>query len=99
MTAAKPATQRPLLLFFHSPRSGGCRRAHAFLAQVLQERRNHETFALHELDVDEHADLARRLRIDQVPTILVVAGRRVRARIEEPAGCADLRATLRPWLR
>ena len=37
---------RPKLVFFYSPRSGRCRRVEAFVAQVLQRRRNHETFEL-----------------------------------------------------
>jgi hypothetical protein len=39
-----------------------------------------------------------RFRIDQVPTLLVVADRRVQARVEHPKGCPEIEATLSPWL-
>jgi len=38
--------RRPLLLVFTSDRNGKCRRAEGFLAQVLQRRRNHDTFSV-----------------------------------------------------
>lgn len=41
--AAKPK------LLFYSATSGECRRAEGFLAQVLQRRQNHETFAVHHI--------------------------------------------------
>lgn len=51
---------RPRLVFFCSRRDGHCRRVEGFIAQVLQRRRNHETFVLHAVDVEERADLAER---------------------------------------
>jgi hypothetical protein len=40
------ATPRPQLLFVYSRTSGSSRRAEGFLAQVLQRRRNHNSFRL-----------------------------------------------------
>jgi thioredoxin-like negative regulator of GroEL len=101
---ALPAEQqsraaRPKLVFFYSPLSGRCRRVEGFLAQVLQRRRNHETFELVRVSVDSRPELARRFHVDTVPTVVVVEGRRVRRRIVAPAGCVDLDEALRPWLR
>ena len=90
---------RPRLVFFTSSRSGHCRRVEGFLAQVLQRRHNHGTFRLHVVDQDEHPELVRRFRIDSVPTIVVVDGRREQARLERPRGCRDIEALLSPWLR
>jgi hypothetical protein len=39
-------SSKPTLIFFYSPTSGGSRMADGFLAQVLQRRRNHDTFTL-----------------------------------------------------
>ena len=39
-------TARPLLCFVYSPTSGPSRRAEGFLAQVLQRRKNHQTFVV-----------------------------------------------------
>jgi thioredoxin-like negative regulator of GroEL len=90
--------ERPRLVFFYSPSSGRCRRAEGFLAQVLQRRRNHETFDLHRVSVDARPDLAERFRIATVPTIVVVEGRRIRKRIVAPTGCRQLEELLDPWL-
>jgi thioredoxin-like negative regulator of GroEL len=89
---------RPRLVFFHSKMCGRCRRVEAFIAQVLQRRKNHDTFVLQQVDVDERRDLAERFRIDEVPTLLVVADRRVHGRLSHPRGCRDIEDILKPWL-
>lgn len=96
--AAPVQTERPRLIFFYSSVSGRCRRAEGFLAQVLQRRRNHDTFDLVRVAVDRRPDLATRFLVDDVPTLLVVEGRKVRKRIVAPSGCRDLEAALAPWL-
>jgi len=95
---AAPAGAKPRLIFFYSPLSGRCRRAEGFLAQVLQRRHNHDTFDLVRVAVDKRPDLAERFRIDSVPTMLVVADRRVQKRIVSPSGCRELEGFLKPWL-
>lgn len=90
---------KPILVFLYSPTSGGSRRAEGFLAQVLQRRRNHDTFDLRRVNLEEHPDLAARLGIESAPAIVVIEGKRVRARVERPRGCAELSAALAPWLR
>jgi thioredoxin-like negative regulator of GroEL len=89
---------RPLLVFFHSKLDGRSRRVEGYLAQVLQRRLNHGTFTEHRIDVHERPDLAERFRIESVPTLVVVADRRVQARLEHPKGCRDIEAMLAPWL-
>jgi len=97
VTAA--ADTRPTLLFFFSSTSGASRRADGFLAQVLQRRANHTTFRLVRVDADERPDLVERLQVSEVPALIVVAeGRRVRARIGRPSGCAEISRVLWPWL-
>lgn len=90
--------ERPKLVLFHSSRSGKSRRVEGYLAQVLQRRRNHATFALLRIDADEHPDLVTRFKVATIPTLLVIDGNRVRARLSEPGGCAEIAALLRPWL-
>jgi len=101
--AAPPAhsavEDKPQLLFFYSPKSGLCRRVEGFLAQVLQHRQNHETFALRRIDCDQRPDLAERFAIKELPTLVVVEGKRVRARLERPRGSVEIRSTLEPWLQ
>jgi thioredoxin-like negative regulator of GroEL len=96
---AKPQEEKPLLIFFYSDTSGRCRRAEGFLAQVLQRRRNHETFRVQRVCADERRDLADRLLIDRVPTLVVADRKVVRAKLVEPRGCDDIQAFLAPWLK
>ena len=90
--------RKPTLIFFTSATEGRSRRAEGHLAQVLQRRRNHETFELIRIPVDRRPDLAERFRVDTVPAILVVDDRRVRARLAQPRGCRDIQRLLQPWL-
>ena len=90
--------ERPRLVFFHSKVCGRCRRVEGYVAQVLQRRKNHGTFDLIEVDVDERPDLAERFRIEEIPTLVVVAGRRVQGRVVHPRGCRDIEVVLKPWL-
>jgi thioredoxin-like negative regulator of GroEL len=91
--------ERLRLILFHSSIDGRCRRTEGFLAQVLQRRRNHNTFEILRVDVTRRPELAERLGVDEVPTLLVVAGKKVRRRIVAPNGCRGLEAELAPWLR
>lgn len=88
----------PKLVFFYSLRSGRCRRVDGFLAQVLQQRRNHSTFQIVRVAVEEHPDLAARFGVEKVPTLCVVEGRRLRKRIPDPRGARELQRQLSPWL-
>jgi thioredoxin-like negative regulator of GroEL len=90
---------RPRLVFFYSPLSGRCRRVEGFIAQVLQRRRNHDTFELVRVSVDRRPDLAEKFLVGEVPTICVVEGRKLRRRIVAPRGCRELERELEPWLR
>jgi thioredoxin-like negative regulator of GroEL len=91
--------ERPRLVFFYSPLSGRSRRVEGFLAQVLQRRHNHDTFELVRVSVDRRPDLAEHFRIERVPTVCVVEGRKLRKRIVTPRGSRDLERELAPWLR
>lgn len=90
---------RPQLLFFHDPTDGRARRTEAFLAQVLQRRRNHETVAVRRIDVRAHADLVERFGVRTTPALVVVHDKRVRGRLEQPPGCKAIENLLQPWLR
>ena len=90
---------RPTLILFTSTREGRSRRAEGFLAQVLQRRRNHETFAIRYVAREERPDLLDKFRVDQTPTIVVVEDKRVRGRLAQPRGCEEIQTFLAPWLR
>jgi thioredoxin-like negative regulator of GroEL len=90
--------EQPRLVFFHSKASGPCRRVEGFLAQVLQRRRNHGTFKVVNVAEEERPDLLERFAVDSLPTLVVVEGKAVRGRLEQPRGCRDIEGFLSPWL-
>jgi thioredoxin-like negative regulator of GroEL len=97
--AAVVETEPPRLVFFYDERSGRSRRAEGFLAHVLQRRGNQKTFRILRVEVGQRPDLADRFAVTAAPTLLVVADRKVQARLECPRGCRDIEFLLRPWLR
>jgi thioredoxin-like negative regulator of GroEL len=98
MSVAAIPAHKPRLVFFFSSASGPCRRVEGFLAQVLQQRRNHETFRLYRVDQDARPDLAQQFQVERVPTLYVVEGKTVRATLVEPRGCREIQRFLSPWL-
>ena len=96
---ATPAVERPRLVFFYGRTSGPSRRVEGFLSQVLQRRHNHDTFKLIRVCAETNPELIERFAVGTVPTIVVVVGRRVRARVEAPRGRAEIEQALGPWLR
>ena len=95
--ACRPEQARPRFLLFAG--LGSCRRAEGFLAQVLQRRRNHGTFKLYRVDEQERPDLVERFGVATMPTLVVVEGKAVRARLERPRGCREIESFLAPWLK
>ena len=96
---ARARVTKPKLVFFTSSRSGQSRRVEGYLAQVLQRRRNHGTFRLHVVDGQEHPELMLRFRVSELPTLVVVENRTVKARLVRPRGCREIEELLSPWLR
>jgi len=97
--AAESVVERPRLVYFYGRTSGLSRRVDAYLSQILQKNRNHNTFKLIRVPVEDHADLAALFQIVELPTIVVVDGRRVRARVDAPRGRPPIEKALAPWLR
>jgi thioredoxin-like negative regulator of GroEL len=95
---AQTTATQPRLVFFTSSLSGHCRRVEGFLAQVLQRRRNHGTFRVVFVDADEQPELRARFGVTELPTLVVVEDREVRARVERPRGCREIERALAPWL-
>jgi thioredoxin-like negative regulator of GroEL len=96
---AQTTATQPRLVFFTSSLSGHCRRVEGFLAQVLQRRRNHGTFRVVLVDGDERPELLEHFGVTELPTLVVVEDREVRARVERPRGCREIERALAPWLQ
>jgi thioredoxin-like negative regulator of GroEL len=90
---------KPGLVYFHSCQSGECRRTEGFLAQVLQRRRNHQTFRLYRVAQEERPDLFERFGVASLPTLCIVEGKLLRARLEQPRSSREIERFLAPWLR
>jgi len=83
---------RPLLVFFTSRRSGPARRMESLLAHIARKER--ETIAVKKVDVDERPGLAEKFRISQVPSLALVIGKRVVARLEGRATAPKIETML-----
>lgn len=87
------------LAFFYSPTSGHCRRTEAHLAQILQRRKNRARFEVVRVNLEKRPDLAERFRIETVPTLVVIEGRRAVHRIVSPQTALELARSLETWLQ
>src|SRR2546426_12026745 len=97
--APKRGIAQPLLVFFTSMTNGHCRRAEGYLAQVLQRRRNHETFKVRTVAREERPDLLERFRVETTPTLVVIDQKVVKGKLVEPRGCGEIQTFLAPWLK
>jgi thioredoxin-like negative regulator of GroEL len=91
-------SQSPRLVVFHSKTSGHSRRVEGYLSQVLQRRGNHDSFELRFVEISEHPELVQRFLVDEVPTLLVIDGKKVSTRVVSPRGCREIEEALAPWL-
>jgi len=87
---------RPLLVFFTSERSGPARRMESLLAHLARKERARLRTA--RVDIDESPELAERFRVDSVPTLVLVKGKRTVARIEGRASAPRIEQMLEPHL-
>ena len=91
-----PADDRPLLVFFTSPRSGPARRMESLLAHIARKERSR--LRVSRVDVDERPDLAERFKVEQVPALAVVVEKRVVARLDGRATAPKIESMLEPHL-
>jgi thioredoxin-like negative regulator of GroEL len=92
-------SNKPGLVYFHSSTSGKCRRIEGYIAQVLQHRRNHNTFKYYAVAQEERPDLLEKFGIELTPTIVVLERQSIAARLESPSGSKEIERFLQPWLK
>ena len=83
---------RPLLVFFCSRRSGPARRMESLLAHIARKER--ERLRIRRVDVDESQELAAHFRIETVPTLVLVKGKRAVERLEGRTSAPRIEAML-----
>jgi thioredoxin-like negative regulator of GroEL len=87
---------QPLLVFFSSERSGPARRMESLLAHLARKER--ARLKVIRVDVDVQPELAERFRVAEVPTLVLVKGKRVVGRLEGRVSQPRIEAMLEPHL-
>ncbi len=83
---------RPLLVFFSSQRSGPSRRMESLVAHVARKER--ERLRVIQVDVEQRTDLAEKLSVRDVPTLVLVVGRKAVGRLAGRASAPKIEALL-----
>jgi len=76
----KGRLKKPILLFFTKRTSGPARRMESLIAHVARKERRRLTVVA--VDADENVELAERLSVEEIPTLVLVEGRSAIGRIE-----------------
>jgi len=87
-----PADQTPLLVFFTSNRSGPARRMESLLAHIARKKR--DELRVRRVDVDRHPELAKRFKIEEVPSLALVKENKVVARLAGRATAPSIESML-----
>ncbi len=86
----------PHLLFFTTETSGPARRMESLLAHLARKER--ARLRVSRVDVDATAELAERLSVTEVPTLVLVKERRPVARLEGRVSAPQIERMLEPHL-
>ena len=87
---------KPVLVFFYSPRSGPSRRMDGLVSWLYVRERKRLRLRL--VNVDVCAETAERYRVSSVPTLLLLKGRQVVARLEGKVPGHQIDAAVLPHL-
>ena len=87
---------RVLLVFFSSERSGPARRMESLLAHLARKERTR--LRVMRVDVEQQPEAARRFKVTDVPTLVLVKGRHVVDRIEGRVSAPRIETMLEPHL-
>ena len=91
-----PDDTRPMLVFFCSQRSGPARRMESLLAHLARKERHR--LRIRRVDVDDNPDLVERFRVETVPTLVLVVGKRAVGRLDGRASAPRIEALLEQHL-
>ena len=91
-----PEQSAPLLLFFTSARSGPARRMESLLAHLARKERTR--LRISKIDVDEHPELVERLKVTEIPTLVLVKDRKPVDRLEGRVSAPQIERMIAPYL-
>jgi thioredoxin-like negative regulator of GroEL len=86
----------PVLLFFTASTSGPARRMESLLAHLARKERGRLRIA--RIDVDESPDWVDKLKVTDVPTLVLVKERRPVGRLEGRASAPQIEGMIAPHL-
>lgn len=87
---------RPLLVFFGASQSGPARRMESLMAHLARKERARLRVA--SIDVTEQPELAERFRVETIPTLALVKGKKVVGRLEGRASVPKIERMIEPHL-
>jgi thioredoxin-like negative regulator of GroEL len=87
---------RPLLVFFTSARSGPARRMESLVAHIARKERHR--LRVVQVDVDERADLVKKLAVESSPSLVLVVRQKAVARLDGRASAPKIEAMLEAHL-
>jgi thioredoxin-like negative regulator of GroEL len=90
------APQTPILLFFTNRRSGPARRMESLLAHLARKERSRLRIAL--IDAEQQPEWIERLKITEVPTLVLIKDRRPVSRLEGRASAPQIERMIAPHL-
>jgi thioredoxin-like negative regulator of GroEL len=86
----------PMLLFFTAPQSGPARRMESLLAHLARKERSRLRVA--RIDVEAQPEWVERLKITEIPTLVLIQDRRPVARLEGRVSAPEIERTIAPHL-
>ena len=86
----------PILLFFTASTSGPARRMESLLAHLARKERGRLRIA--RIDIAQSPEWAERLRVEEVPTLVLIKGRRPVERLEGRASAPQIARMVAPHL-
>jgi thioredoxin-like negative regulator of GroEL len=88
--------QAPLLLFFTNTRSGPARRMESLLAHLARKERQRLRIA--RIDADSHPEWIARLKVAEIPTLVLIKDRRPVDRLEGRVSAPQIERMIAPFL-
>jgi thioredoxin 1 len=93
LATAKPL---PLLLFFTAQTSGPARRMESLLAHLARKER--ARLRVSRIDVETRPEIAEKLKVGSVPTLVLVKDKRPVARLEGRVSAPQIERMIAPYL-
>lgn len=86
----------PVLLFFTTTRSGPARRMESLLAHLARKERGR--LRISRIDADESPEWVDKLKVDEIPTLVLLKDRRPVARLEGRASAPQIERMVAPYV-